>query len=217
MDGQRMAEMMQNPIPENGERPLRATQAEVDQRVDYAAVLLCVGKSKSAIKRFFRENYGVGARQVETYLLLARDRLAEESGKNRKELVSESFGFYMRILSDTDATITEKLSARAKADDLMGLQAPKKIIEAQVSVDDMIDLWVDTLSEEERDAIHKAALKAEALEQEANQREQLRIESQMAGGIQELEEHEQELEELGEQDGEDEDEEEGSDGSIHAE
>lgn len=180
MDEHQIQDMMQNPIPEEGERPVRATQAEVDQRVDYCAVLLCMGKSKSAIKRFFKDNYGVGARQTETYLLLARDRLAEESGKTRRELVAESFGFYMRILSDPQATVSERLSARAKADDLMGLQAPKKVIEAQVSMDDAIDLWVDALSHEERDAIHQAALKAEALEADTRREEQLKIEGRMS-------------------------------------
>ena len=155
-----------NPIPEET-RPSRATQAEMESRVEYTAMMLIDGRRKSEIKRFFKENYGLSARQVERYLRLARNRLVEETEKTRRELISESFGFYMRILHDPSATINEKLHARGKADDLMGLQAPKRVIEAQVEVDDVLDVWVDNLTVEQKMAIDQAASVAEEVEKVA--------------------------------------------------
>ena len=73
----------------------------------------------------------------------------------------------MRILHDPSATINEKLHARGKADDLMGLQAPKRVIEAQVEVDDVLDVWVDNLTVEQKMAIDQAASVAEEVEKVA--------------------------------------------------
>jgi len=176
-------ELAQNPIPEDGERPERATTAEMEARVEYTAMMLVEGRSKSAIKRFFKENYSLSARQVERYLRLARDRLVAETEKGRRELIAESFGFYMRILHEAGVTVSERLSARAKADELMGLPAPKRVIEAQIQVDDALDLWVDNLTTEQKEAINEAAIQAELLEEETSRVKQLQYEERMRGAI----------------------------------
>ena len=152
-----------NPIAEDV-RPVRATNDEMEARVEYTAMMLIDGRRKSEIKRFFRENYSLSARQVERYLRLARNLLVEETDRTRQELIAESFGFYMRILHDDKASVNERLNARAKADDLMGLQAPKRIIEAHVQTDDILDLWVDNLTPEQKEAINEAATYAERVE-----------------------------------------------------
>ncbi len=157
-----------NPIPEET-RPSRATQAELEQRVEYTAMMLIDGRRKAEIKRFFKNQYGLSSRQIERYLRLARNRLVEETEKTRRELISESWGFYMRILHDPNATLNEKMQARSKADDLMGLQAPRRVIEAQVEVDDVLDMWVDNLTEEQKLAIDSAASMAEEVEKIAMQ------------------------------------------------
>ena len=145
-------------------RPVRATNDEMEARVEYTAMMLIDGRRKSEIKRFFRENYSLSARQVERYLRLARNMLVEETDRTRQELIAESFGFYMRILHDDNASVNERLNARSKADDLMGLQAPKRIIEAHVQTDDILDLWVDNLTVEQKEAINEAAIYAERVE-----------------------------------------------------
>jgi len=152
-----------NPIAEDA-RPIRATNDEMEARVEYTAMMLIDGRRKSEIKRFFRENYSLSARQVERYLRLARNLLVEETDRTRQELIAESFGFYMRILHDDKASVNERLNARSKADDLMGLQAPKRIIEAHVQTDDILDLWVDNLTAEQKEAINEAATYAERVE-----------------------------------------------------
>ena len=156
-------EITKNPLPEES-RPVRATAAELEARVEYTAMMLIDGRRKSEVKRFFKDNYGLSGRQAERYLRLARDRLVQETEKTRRELIAESFGFYMRVLHNPDASTGEQLSARQKADELMGLQAPKTVIEAQVQVDDMLDIWVDNLSPDQKDAINDAALYAEQVE-----------------------------------------------------
>jgi hypothetical protein len=153
-----------NPLPVESHSKI-STNKEMEVRIEYCCHMLTEGRRKSEIKRFFKNNYGIGFRQVERYLRQARDRMIEESGKGKGELVSEAYGFYMSIIQSTDATITEKLAARRQADDLLGLAAPKRSIEAHVNADDMLDLWVDQLTPDQLRAIDTAAKVGEVVEE----------------------------------------------------
>jgi hypothetical protein len=105
----------------------RATKAEVEERIRIVEKMLAQGYTKSMIKRFFRETYDIRARQCERYVSEARRRLLEETKIDRGELIAQSFEFYMSVLRSTEATVKEKLDARRKADELLGLIAPRKI------------------------------------------------------------------------------------------
>jgi hypothetical protein len=154
-----------NPLPSES-RAVRATDKEAEVRIEYTCQMLSEGRRKSEIKRFFSNNYGVGYRQVERYIRQARDRMIEESGKAKNEHVADAYQFYMGILQDSSASITEKLVARRQADDLLGLQAPKRVVEAHVDANDMLELWVDQLTPDQLRAIDTAASVGEVVEEQ---------------------------------------------------
>lgn len=166
-----------NPLPPES-RAVRATDKEAEVRIEYTCQMLAEGRRKSEIKRFFKNNYGIGYRQVERYIRQARDRLIEESGKAKTEHVADAYQFYMGILQSNDASITEKLVARRQADDLLGLQAPKRVVEAHVDANDMMELWVDQLTTEQLKAIDTAASVGEVVEEK--HAEALRQKQQMS-------------------------------------
>jgi hypothetical protein len=143
----------------------KATAAEHRQRVDYTLAMLVKGHRKSFIKDFFRKNYGVGARQVERYLRLARDRLVQSTERDRAELVAESFAFYMSVMqgAEGETSVRDKLQARKQADDLLGLAAPTKIATTTVAGQDLYAGVVQELSNEELDVLERIAQRHAAL------------------------------------------------------
>ena len=63
-----MSKALQNTV--KNKEVSRATDAEMEARVEMCAIMLCDGRRKSEIKRFFAQQYQVSARQVERYLCL---------------------------------------------------------------------------------------------------------------------------------------------------
>ena len=49
------------------------------------------------------------------------------AGSNRDQLIAESFGYYMTVIKNPNASQKDKNQARKQADELLGLNAPKKI------------------------------------------------------------------------------------------
>lgn len=105
----------------------KATKAEHQARIEVCHKMIRMSYHKSHIKDFFRREYGLGSRQTERYIRLARDRMLQETSYSRDDLVAQSFCFYMDVLRSSDSTTAEKLQARKLADNLLGLPAPKKI------------------------------------------------------------------------------------------
>jgi hypothetical protein len=114
-----------NPIPPSA-RSNRASKEEVQLRVGYVVQMLLDGRRKHEIKQFFRSQYGIGARQVERLLCLARARLAEANGTDVDQMRAEFYQRYIRLFreSENDAI---KISALRAAGDLYGLNAPQKV------------------------------------------------------------------------------------------
>jgi hypothetical protein len=114
-----------NPVPPDA-RPRKATSAEVQTRVAYTAQMILDGRRKHEIKRFFRAQYGTHARQVEAYIRLARERLADTGDQDVAQMRAEFYQRYIRLFreSENDAI---KISALRAAGDLYGLNAPQKV------------------------------------------------------------------------------------------
>ena len=140
----------------------RADKFEMVARVQMAAVMLSQGRRKSEIKRAFAAQHGIKHRQVGRYIRLAHKELVAATDKSLDELVAESYGLYMRIIQDPDATARDKIAARKCADDLLGLPKAKKIALTTVAGDDMLDVVVEKLSWEQMKAIDEVAKIAEA-------------------------------------------------------
>lgn len=115
-----------NPIPADA-RPRKATRVEIRARITQVSEWLCEGHRKHEIKRFCRDQWGIGPRQVETYLRLARASLVEAAGQPRDILVAQSLGFLMSVLHDSSARARDRVAACKEANSLLGLHAPTKI------------------------------------------------------------------------------------------
>lgn len=105
----------------------KATKGEMRFRVERVAQMIAAGNTKGEVKRFLKQQYGLGFRTAERYMRLARESLVEAISIPKEDLVAQSYGFYMGVVSSTDAELKEKLSARAAADKLLGLPAPIKV------------------------------------------------------------------------------------------
>ncbi len=105
----------------------KASKAEVERRIAVTLDLLTQGKATGDIKRALNQRFKVKHRQANTYIARARQQLLEEIGIERSELVAKHYGIYMRAISDPRATIRDQLAAVKAADELLGLQAPRKV------------------------------------------------------------------------------------------
>ncbi len=110
--------------------------------------MLLDGRRKHEIKRFFRTQYGVGGRQVETYLLLARKRIAEVNTEDLDQMRAEFYARYMEIYrtSENDGT---KLAALRAAGSLFGVDAPQKVAQTTTDGKDTRRAAVEGLSVEQ--------------------------------------------------------------------
>jgi len=150
------------PIPPDV-RPTRASVPEKEERILLTIQMVLDGRRKHEIKKFFRSRWGVGSRQVETYLLLARARLAETNKLDLNQLRAEFFARYMEMARTTKSE-SIKLNALKSAGSVYGVDAPQKV--AQTTTDGIdIDVHrqaVEQLTVEElrvlraaRDRLHR--------------------------------------------------------------
>lgn len=116
-----------NPIPTSA-RPKKAVAGEVEQRVMFTTKMILDGRRKHEIKRFFRTQYGVGARQVETYIRLAREKLAEPNGMDVAQMRAEQYARFMELARNAKNDGC-KIAALKAAGALYGLDAPQKVAE----------------------------------------------------------------------------------------
>ena len=70
-------------------------------------------------------------------------------------LVSESYQFYLSVLKNPNATQKEKIEARRRADELLGLNAPKKIAQTTPDGKNPYKETVKALSTEQLELLTK--------------------------------------------------------------
>jgi hypothetical protein len=111
-----------------GRKPLRGmTQLEKVEIVTEVRQLILGGHHDGQIKRFIADRRGLSPRSVERYLKTAREELVAATSRTRLELRSESFAWYQRVLLDPKVPVRDKILARKRMDELMGLDEPKSL------------------------------------------------------------------------------------------
>lgn len=106
-------------------RAPKATQFQVEQRIEFCMRLMSNGHRKGDIKRQMRAKFKITSSSVEkTYIPRARERLLENLRRDRAEIKAESLDFYESIIADPKARHCDKLTARKRIDQLLGLNAP---------------------------------------------------------------------------------------------
>lgn len=107
-------------------RPIKPDRAGHEERVDLALRLIASGLHDGRIKRLIAAQYDCSPRTVERYLRRARQIIFERRNRTKGELQAESMAFYERILADSKSSNREKLLARRRIDQLLGLEEPKR-------------------------------------------------------------------------------------------
>ena len=105
----------------------KATKAETERRIEAAMTLLGRGLRDGEIKRVLAAQFHIPPRTAERYITRGRRALLERLGRTKEEMRAGSLAFYEGVLSDTKATTRDKLLARKRIDDLLGLDEPKRL------------------------------------------------------------------------------------------
>jgi len=77
-------------------------------------------------ERLIAGHFKCSPRSVERYLKEARQRLREHRGQSHEDLQAASMAFYELILQDPNARSGDKLFARKRLDQLLGLEEPQR-------------------------------------------------------------------------------------------
>lgn len=99
----------------------KASAEEMEMRIEFTAFLLQRRQFKSDIKRALERKYHIKARQCEEYIRLAKEYLAEKHKASHAEMSQQSIDFYESIIVGPDSSISEKMAAQARIDQLQGL------------------------------------------------------------------------------------------------
>jgi len=106
----------------------KATEIQIQQRIECCMRLLSKGLRKGEIKSAMCKRFGISASSAEkTYLPRARKELLKRLDRSRGEIKAESLAFYESVLSNTKATQRDKIIARKRIDQLLGLDEPRRL------------------------------------------------------------------------------------------
>lgn len=104
------------------------SNAELEQRIEFTALLLGKALPKSVVKKQLILRYKVSARQCETYISRARALLVAWSGRSRDEHRVDSAAFWLSVIQDLSSSEQARLRARENLDKLYGLYAPVETV-----------------------------------------------------------------------------------------
>jgi hypothetical protein len=112
----------------------KATQKEVEERIDATIDMLarCWHKSqiKTGLRELVRRQTGVDkdlcGRECERYISRAKDKILAKAAAPRDDMIAESRAVYEAIIRDPKVAASVKVRARERMDLLQGLDAPKR-------------------------------------------------------------------------------------------
>ena len=153
--------------------PRKTTHAERVRRVSIVIRMLLEGRRTGEVKKYCQKHWGIRHTQALRYVRYARDELMRQTGQPKEQLQADSFAWYLSVLRSTKAKVSDKISARKAADELMGLQAPKLIAQTTSTGEDLMDAVIDRMSVADLEALNRMAEAAETVEREEAERKRL--------------------------------------------
>lgn len=156
------------PVIRRGQKKayVKATNDEIERRVEETAFLLAAGSTKSDLHQAIGQKYNLHWRTVDIYIARARAFLLKQANKTRDEVRADAVNFYESILKNPTSTTRERLQARTRLDEIYGIDAPRrtelsgpdgKPMQVQTKTEPQFD--ISTLSKEEVLAIDSAIAK----------------------------------------------------------
>ena len=104
----------------------KATNDEIQKRIDEVALLLCQQQPKSAIKEFMRNKYGLKALIVEIlYIKRARQQLERITNMSADD--GRKMGIEVILNALQTGTVKEKLTAERSLANILGYDKPKTL------------------------------------------------------------------------------------------
>lgn len=144
----------------------KPTVDDIEARIEEVVVMLSKGMRTGKIKRLIGNRYLVKHRQINLYIARARARIYARRDSPRNEIQADSLAFYELVASGgiKDSSVRDRLVARKRVDELLGLDEPKRIeLSGRVDTDsEMRELMVKAatdkdLSEDARKLAEKLA------------------------------------------------------------
>lgn len=132
------ATMEQSPEPVhvvNRQRriPVKPSQADIEERVNYCIDMLCDGKKDGEIIRATKERFDVSSRTVARYLSLAREKLVDESKESRAGHRLKRLEWYYAVVDNVEVPWRDRIRAAERIDKLLGLEihesSSKRVVE----------------------------------------------------------------------------------------
>lgn len=121
-----MSDSEEQPRRKAGGRQTKSDQ-ELEQRVEFTALLLGRDLPKSEIKRVLKSKYSCSAQTCESYISKARALLIEWSGQTKDELFVESVSFWRSIIQGPRSKDGDRMRARERLDALYALEPPRQV------------------------------------------------------------------------------------------
>lgn len=108
-------------------KAIKPTNQEKEERISEVITVLSKSPNihKTQIRRIFCPRWNVHWVTVDRYVLHARHQMMVRLRRSREDFICESLAFYESILNDATATAGEKIRARQRIDELLGLDEPR--------------------------------------------------------------------------------------------
>ncbi len=107
----------------------KPTVDDIEARIEEVVVMLSKGMRTGKIKRLIGNRYLVKYRQINIYITRARARIYARRDSPRNEIQADSLAFYELVASGgiSNSSVRDRLLARKRVDELLGLDEPKQI------------------------------------------------------------------------------------------
>ena len=79
----------------------KATNAEIDHRIDVIARMICSAASTSQILRYCAVEWGVKQRQAETYIARARETVKQDYSQERGDFLASRLGVLDKVIQQS--------------------------------------------------------------------------------------------------------------------
>lgn len=107
----------------------KADSSEMAKRINECYLLILQGFNRKYIIQYFAENYKIGERQVDNYLIKAREDITEEYNVNkeykRNEILAQYYDLYNKAYNEEDYKVCQSILKDIGG--IFGVDAIKKI------------------------------------------------------------------------------------------
>lgn len=122
---------------------MKSDSSEIEKRVNLIYSMLLQGLQRKAVIQYCSNQWGVGERQVDTYLVKARELMSDDSQKDldykKSEILAQYYDLYNKSYDLED--YKECRNILANIGNILGVNSPEKIdLKSEVKQINIINL-----------------------------------------------------------------------------